>query len=177
MSSRRGRNGKLVRPLFKTPYITFWCELLASPAYQVLTLSARRVFDRIVIEHLNHAGTRNGRLIVTYDDFQESGIGRHETGPALRELEALGLIRFTRRGRGGNREFRISHMFQLTHWCVPILEMDEKGRSTDKIASWREPTDEWSQIKTLDEAKTKQKVARQLAGRSRRRTTQQQEAA
>ena len=31
-------------------------EMLESPAWRVLTLSARRVFDRIQIEHAHHGG-------------------------------------------------------------------------------------------------------------------------
>ena len=45
-------------------------EMIKSPAWSVLSLSARRVLDRIEIEHADHGGNDNGRLPVTYDDFE-----------------------------------------------------------------------------------------------------------
>lgn len=35
-----------------------------------ITAPARRVVDRIAIEHMNHAGTKNGELAVTFDNFE-----------------------------------------------------------------------------------------------------------
>lgn len=35
-------------------------EMLESPAYRVLSLSARRILDRIDIEHAHHGGQDNG---------------------------------------------------------------------------------------------------------------------
>ena len=51
-------------------------EMLESPSYRVLSLSARRVLDRLEIELGHHGGTGNGDLPVTYDQFQEFGLGR-----------------------------------------------------------------------------------------------------
>jgi hypothetical protein len=42
-------------------------EMIKSPAWSVLSLSARRVLDRIEIEHADHGGYDNGKLPVTYD--------------------------------------------------------------------------------------------------------------
>jgi CRISPR/Cas system Type II protein with McrA/HNH and RuvC-like nuclease domain len=44
-------------------------ELLESPAWRVMSLSAHRVVDRIDIELRHHGGTENGKLIVTFDQF------------------------------------------------------------------------------------------------------------
>jgi hypothetical protein len=89
-------------------------DMLESPAYRVLSLSARKVIDRIDIEHMRHGGAENGRLPVTFKDFREYGIHYEGIAPAIREAEALGFIEITRRGRAGNAEFRQPNLFRLT---------------------------------------------------------------
>ena len=89
--------------------------MLKSPAFGVLSLSARQVLDRIEIELGHHGGTDNGRLPVTYDDFVAYGIHRHAIGPAIREAVALGFLQITQRGRAGNAEFRSPNYFRLTY--------------------------------------------------------------
>src|SRR4051812_48403459 len=89
-------------------------EMLESPAYRVLSLSAHRVIDRIVIEHAHHGGAENGRLPVTYGDFHHYGLHRHSIAPAIREAEALGFIRVTERGRASAGEFRSPSLYFLT---------------------------------------------------------------
>ena len=64
-------------------------EMLEAPAYRVLSLSARRVLDRLEIELGHHGGNDNGRLPVTYEDFERYGIDRHSIAPAIREAETL----------------------------------------------------------------------------------------
>jgi hypothetical protein len=90
-------------------------EMLESPAFGVLSLSARRVLDRLEIELAHHGGTDNGRLPVTYDDFVAYGIHRHAISPAIREAVALGFLQITQRGRAGNAEFRSPNYFRLTY--------------------------------------------------------------
>src|SRR5208282_1441667 len=55
---------------------------------------------RLEIEFAHHGGrpALNGKLTVTFDDFEAYGIHRHSIAPALRELEALGFIERTRKG-------------------------------------------------------------------------------
>jgi hypothetical protein len=89
-------------------------DLLSSPAWRALSLSARRVIDRISIELMHHGGADNGRLPVTYDDFEKYGIHRHSIAPAIREAAALGLVEITVEGRAGNAEWRRPHLFRLT---------------------------------------------------------------
>jgi hypothetical protein len=121
-------------------------EMLESPAWRVLSLSARRVFDRIQIEHAHHGGRENGRLPVTFKDFEQFGIERHRIRPAIGELEALGFIRITQHGRAGNADFRIPNKFRLTH-----------QHANDGV----EPaTNEWRRIKTIEEAENIAKLAR-----------------
>ena len=122
-------------------------EMIKSPAWSVLSLSARRVLDRIEIERADHGGNDNGRLPVTYDDFERYGIHRHSIAAAIREIEALGFAEITERGRAGNAEFRSPHKFRLTYFHV--------GRAP--------PTNEWQRIKTDEEAHALAKAARRDA--------------
>jgi hypothetical protein len=118
-------------------YVRLRGEMLESPARAALTLSARKILDRLEIELLRHGGKDNGALIVTYEDFKRHGIHHNAIGPALRELEALGFIEIVRRGFAGNADQRQPHMFRLTY----LPTDSSKG-----------PTDEWKRFKDLKEA-------------------------
>jgi hypothetical protein len=119
-------------------------EMLESPAYRVLSLSARKVLDRIEIELAHHGGNDNGRLPVTYDDFEHYGIERRAIPLAIREAVALGFLEITAQGRGGNAEFRSPSKYRLTF------------RHLDRA----KPTDEWRRIQTIDEAQALARLAR-----------------
>src|ERR1700730_13491833 len=90
-------------------------EMMESPAFRVLSLSARRLLDRVEIELAHHGGKDNGRLPITYDDFEVHGIHRHAVAPAIRETVALGFLQITEPGRAGNAEFRRPNLFRLTY--------------------------------------------------------------
>jgi DNA-binding transcriptional MocR family regulator len=124
-------------------------EMLESPAYQVLSLSAHRALARLEIELAHHGGNDNGKLPVTKERFMEYGIHDHAIAPALRELEALGFIEITERGRAGNAEYRRPHKFRLTY------------RNLERA----NPTDEWTRIKSMEEAATLSSIARRTPTR------------
>ena len=121
--------------------------MMESPAFQVLSLSAHRALARIEIEHAHHGGNDNGNLPVTYDQFIEYGIHRNAVSPAIREVEALGFVEITERGRAGNAEWRQPNKFRLTYRQV--------GRSAT--------TDEWRNLKTIEEAETIAATARKVS--------------
>jgi hypothetical protein len=120
--------------------------MLESPAYRALSCSGHMVISRIEIELGHHGGNDNGRLPVTTDDFVEYGMHRTSVAPAIREAEALGFIRVTVHGRGGNAEHRVSNLFMLT------FAFGRDARVT--------PTHDWRRIKTLEDAKQIARVAR-----------------
>ena len=125
----------------------------SSAAFSVLSLSARKVLDRLEIELAHHGGTDNGRLPVTYDQFQDFGIDRQAIAPAIRELVALGFIEITRAGRAGNAEYRLPNLFRLTYRpCA-----GERGDGTH----------EWRRIKDSAEAKLIAKAAREAAAQKK----------
>jgi hypothetical protein len=121
-------------------WISYPIEMLESPAYGALSLSAHKVIARIAIELANHGGNDNGKLPVTFEQFMEYGIS-HRSGiaPAIREAEALGFIKVTEHGRAGNAEYRRPNLFYLT------------------FANWRgsraqPPSHDWRKIKTEADA-------------------------
>jgi hypothetical protein len=97
-------NGRRKRTRIDGQFAAREIKMLESHAYRELSLSARRVLDRLEIELAHHGGMDNGKLPVTYDDFQRYGIDRHAIAPAIRELIALGFVAITVRGRAGNAE-------------------------------------------------------------------------
>jgi hypothetical protein len=113
-------------------------EMLESSAYRALSLSGHRVLARLEIELGHHGGTDNGRLPVTYADFERYGIERKSIAPALREVLALGFVRITERGRPSKSDFgRHPNYFEITYL---------------RGAHGEEPTHEWKRHKTLQEA-------------------------
>jgi hypothetical protein len=108
-------------------------DMLRSPAWRALSLSGRRILDRLEIEHADHGGAENGRLPVTYDDFHRYGIHRHSIAPAIRELVALGFVEITEAGRAGNAEYRKANYFRLTYLNTKVG-----------------PTNEWEKINEND---------------------------
>jgi hypothetical protein len=112
-------------------------EMLESPAFRALSLSAHRLLARLEIEFASHGGRDNGKLPTTYEQFEKYGIDRHSIAPAIREAEALGFVEVTERGRAGNREFRAPSLYRLTY------------RHTDRA----DPTDEWKRVDTIADAK------------------------
>jgi hypothetical protein len=121
-------------------------EMLESPAYRALSLSARRVLDRLEIEMAHHGGTDNGKLPVTFDDLERYGIHRQAIAPAIREGQALGFLVITEQGCAGNAEHRSPNLFRLTY-------RHAKGLPGDG-------THEWRKIGTIEVAEALAKAAR-----------------
>jgi len=125
-------------------FVAIPIRMLASSAYRELSLSGRRILARIAIEHAAHGGADNGKLPVTFDDFERYGIHRHAVAPAIRECVALGFVEITEAGRAGNAEWRKPNLFRLTY-----LNTANAG-----------PTHDWARIETDEEAETLARAAR-----------------
>jgi hypothetical protein len=67
-----------------------------------------------MIEHMRHAGTQNGELPVTYDNFQRYGIRRSSISLAMTIAIKLGWIDLGVRGVRGHGIARRPHLFGLT---------------------------------------------------------------
>jgi hypothetical protein len=125
-------------------------EMISSPAFCVLSLSGRRVLDRLEIELASHGGTNNGKLPVTFADFHRYGIDYDAIAPAIREVVALGFVDITKGGRAGNAEYRSPNIFRLTY------------RHTDYDNS----TEEWRRITGDDQAKAVATAARKSVNKN-----------
>jgi hypothetical protein len=114
----KNKDGKTVRrKTLADHFVSRPVELLQSPALRVLSRAAHLALLRIELELRQHGGFNNGKLIVTTQQFIDYGIPRLMVASALRELVALGLIRITERGRGGNADYRRAHRFRLNFLC------------------------------------------------------------
>jgi hypothetical protein len=112
-------------------------EMLRSPAIRILSLTGRRILDRIEIELASHGGKDNGKLPVTFADLKKFGVhNRSDIARGIREVCALGFVELTRRGRAGNGEFRSPNLFRLTY--LP--------------AHGKAPTHDWRRFETTEEA-------------------------
>jgi len=121
-------------------------EMMESPAYRILSLSAHRALSRLEIEFAHHGGQDNGKLPVTFDDLADYGIHRTAIGPALAELESLGFIKITEHGKMAHAaEYRRPNKFLL------MSRPPQKGI---------EARDEWRRFKTLEEAEAEAAAAR-----------------
>ena len=125
-------------------------EMLESPVMQVLNQSEHRALTRLEIELGHHAGTENGKLVVTFKAFKQFGIDPQAVAPSLRALAALGIIERTRQGSGGRTEYHDASEYRLTY------------RHTDEA----NPTDDWRSIKTIEDAKRIATVARKAKDRA-----------
>ncbi len=76
----------------KEPWTFIALEVLESNAYQSLSINARRVIDRLIVENGRHNRLENGELRVSARQFHEWGVTKDCLTPAIRELEERGLI-------------------------------------------------------------------------------------
>ncbi|WP_281019564.1 hypothetical protein [Minwuia sp. IMCC3077] len=143
---RSGRDGKVHRPPRGEPFVWLTRELLSSPSWRARSINTVRLLDFLMIEHMNHAGTLNGRLMATHEQLRDFGLSANAIRPSIEEAEFLGLLRYTRGGRwaGSNQP----SVFRLT-----FLPADNKS-----------PTNEWKQrtkeeIRTWEHERSRRRVA------------------
>jgi hypothetical protein len=123
---------KLNAPPANQPWGWFSFELLESAAMRSLSVNGRRVLDRIRLEHMAHAGLENGRLKVTWLDFEKFGVGRRFIPGALAEVIAAGIVAITQPGRKAwGRDQGDPTQYRLTY--LPVAEPGD----------FRSPTNEW----------------------------------
>jgi hypothetical protein len=128
--------------------------MLASPAWRAMTMNARRVLDRVILESMGHAGTQNAALRLTYEDFLTAGLpSRNAVAEGIRVAEALGFLDVPIRGRRSYGGARLASCYGLT-W----LENEHGERAANR----------WKLIKTDEQAAFAVAVAAQPTHRQRR---------
>jgi hypothetical protein len=118
----------------------------------VLSRAARKVLDRLEVEHLNCGGKANGHLRVSYTQLAAAGVRPRSIPNALRELRALRLIKVTTSTapmRAG--QFGPANLYEITYLPVGA----------------EPPTNDWREITTLMQAKKEKAAARRSRPRLR----------
>ncbi|MCJ2106991.1 hypothetical protein MKK70_16725 [Methylobacterium sp. E-041] len=143
------------------PFIWLTKEMIESPTWRVMSGNARLVVDRIAIEHMSHAGTLNGALPVTFDNFEQFGIRRGSIVSAINEAVAMGFVDLVEKGTRGYGDLPGKpNLFRLS-W-LPT--------ATGEPANAR-----WRRFQTLASAERAAKQVRQSAA-ARRAPRKKQEA-
>ena len=87
-------------------------EMLESSAWRAMSFAARKIIDRLIVEHLAHAGTENGNLISTYSDFEKFEIRAAGVLPrAIVAAETLGFIDVIKRGGSAYADLRFPSIY------------------------------------------------------------------
>jgi hypothetical protein len=73
--------------------------MLSSLAWRSLSANGRRLIDFLLVEHCNHAGQENGRLMATHQQLRTYGLTADCIRSAIEECAALGFLRYERGGR------------------------------------------------------------------------------
>lgn len=118
------------------PFASLPLSLLTSPAWRALTWDARRVLDRLMVEHLSHGAHTHDRLVCTYADFAAAGIRQRSIAGAIRQCVELGLVIVTKRGTPS-----ISTRRQPSEYRLTFLGGRERGKYVP-------PTDEWRAVES-----------------------------
>jgi hypothetical protein len=91
-----GKRNKFVNPPtdnLQGPWIFHTQEMLQSPAFQARSITARRIWDALLVEHLNNGSYMNGELVMPYNELQRLyGCSRSLIRDGIDELVALGFI-------------------------------------------------------------------------------------
>lgn len=131
-SQRPGRN----KPgSIDGPFIAHRLEMLESNAWSCLTLAARRILDRLEIEHMNYAGRENGALPCAYRDFEDFGVRKSSIKSALDLLIGSGFIELAQPGRAGNGEWRRVARYRLTYISTGKAGPTDDWRAHDEAAA------------------------------------------
>ncbi len=72
--------------------------MLGSITFRALGISARRILDRLLYEHMSHGGAENGNLGATYAQIEIWGVTAADVRKGLAELYVTGFVRQTAQG-------------------------------------------------------------------------------
>src|SRR3954449_10496727 len=126
------------RRSFGEAFVVHPLELRRSPAWRALPNNARRVLDRLEVEHMEHGGAENGSLKCPYSDFAAAGLRRPSIALALRQCVALGFLAISQQGSRAISKWRSPSQYRLTYLV---------GRRNSP-----EPTHEWRQVRDDNDA-------------------------
>ena len=127
MKPRRNRTGpRSGGPPEDMPWTWITRDMAVSPTLAALGISARRILDALMIEHMSHAGRENGNLAVTYLQLEAFGVTKSDIHKGLAELVTCGFIRVTHQGlrvAGGGEPSRFALTWLPTYAGGPRAEL------------------------------------------------------
>jgi hypothetical protein len=142
------------RPPPAEPWIWLTRELLESDAWRMMPRATRLVVDRIMIEHMAHAGTENGNLVVTYNDFVRFGVHREVLPRAISEASGRGLISVTEKGRASTGSDRWPSRYALG-W----LPLFDGAPALNRWKAWKPRPPIGGNIESSTESRTRENGA------------------
>jgi hypothetical protein len=157
------------------PHGLAWCwltqEIMESGSFRALSIYGRRVLDRIMLEHMRHAGQENGRLKVTWCDFVKSGISRRLVGHALGEVISAGLVAIEIPGR----RIRYGQPGDPTHYRLTWLPVAKQNDFFPATNDWKRFGDDVDAARKAIPAKTRKGNGYDETGHIRERISKQTE--
>ena len=77
-----------VQETAKRRFVWIPVDVMESPAWCSLSINARRIIDRLLLENFRHMGVENGKLRVSVRQFAECGVNTRFACDAIAELVA-----------------------------------------------------------------------------------------
>ncbi|CAN7528616.1 hypothetical protein LJR260_003516 [Variovorax paradoxus] len=135
--------GRDKRPGPVAPHIRIDLSLLRSPAFIALDWTARALFVDL---RSRMGGFNNGDISAPLSELKHRGWASSTTlAKALRQLEAVGLLRKTRKTIGVDRGSKLCNLYRFTD--IEVFERKNLGIDACKA------TDDYKAFKTLAEAR------------------------
>ena len=117
-------------------WVWLTAEMMKSDAWRSLGINERRFVDFVLIEFLQHGGTKNGLIKAPYEQLEKIGISGRLIAKAIDRVEEVGLIDAHRGGK------RVATTYTLnwlpTHDGRPSSNRWRDFRSAT-VRPWPEP--------------------------------------
>jgi hypothetical protein len=130
---------KANRPPPGEPFVWQTQKLRASDAWRSAGINARRFIDFLLLELMNGAGKKNGKLKAPHRELIAFGIGPQYVAGAVCEAEQLGLVECYRSG------LRVA-----TTYALAWLPLHDSTPATNRWRVYRDPT-----LRPLQRSKSK----------------------
>jgi hypothetical protein len=129
--------------------------MVASPAYQALSVVSRRFLDFLAFEHSVQGGQENGNLAAPYRQLVRFGLTRADIRKGRAETELLGFVVLTKLGlrqAGGGEpaRYRLTWLWTCAgpldiaptdDWRVRAADLRRKGvSSVRQVRAWLKET-------------------------------------
>ena len=158
-----GRQKKKLGPkcLKGEPWAWMPIELMVSSPWRARSINLRKLIDFLMIEHTNHAGTENGRLMATYKQLVDYGLSRRLIKEAINEGKSLGLLKHE--PGGAFRGQTIPSVFTLTF----LPTHDGVAPTND----WKNKTEEYVETRKDGRSETQKQVNKAIEEKQKSRFT------